>query len=83
MLIERHARAQERRVAPDPIAHFLREAAEFDLETRRGVTPYLRPGATPLRAMRKPPTGNCPHLPTAIRAFPLTEGERRSTISNG
>ena len=28
-------------------------------------------------------TGNCPHLPTAIRAFPLTEKQRRSTTSHG
>ena len=78
MLIER--RAQERRVVPETTARFLREAAELDLETRRGVTPHLRPGAPPARAMR---TGNCPHLPTAIRALPLTEGQRRSTTSNG
>jgi DNA invertase Pin-like site-specific DNA recombinase len=29
MLIERRARAQERRVVPETIARFLREAAEF------------------------------------------------------
>ena len=72
MLIERPRPGTPR----ETTVRFLREAAELDLETRRGVTPHLRPGSCY-------ENWNCPHLPTAIRAFPLTEGQRRSTTSNG
>ena len=68
MLIERRARAQERRVVPETIARFLREAAEFvpwTLKPVPSVAARLRAGAhaagpAPLREGRR--TGSCPAL---------------------
>ena len=55
MLIERRARAQERRVVPETIARFLREAAEFvplaDL-TVPNVPHAFEPARTPARLRR-------------------------------
>jgi len=50
MLIERRARAQERRVVPETIARFLREAAEFvplTLKTIPSVPHTFEPARTP------------------------------------
>jgi superfamily II DNA or RNA helicase len=50
MLIERRAQAQERRVVPETIARFLREAAEFvplALKTITSVPHAFEPGRTP------------------------------------
>ncbi len=50
MLIERRARAQERRVVPETIARFLREAAEFvpwTLKPVPGVAHAFEPARTP------------------------------------
>jgi len=76
MLIARRARTQDRHIAPETIGRFLREAA---MKPIAGLPHTFDPARTPACAMR---TGNCPHLPTAIRAFPLTEKQRRSTTSH-
>jgi hypothetical protein len=50
MLIERRARAQERRVVPETIARFLREAAEFvpwTLKPVPGIAHAFEPARTP------------------------------------
>src|SRR5438046_3567712 len=50
MLIERRARAQERRVVPETIARFLREAAEFvpfTLQPTASLPHTFKPGPTP------------------------------------
>ncbi|MCL6546843.1 MAG: DEAD/DEAH box helicase [Bryobacteraceae bacterium] len=67
MLIERRARAQERRVVPETIARFIRDAAEFVPLTLKAV-PHLphafEPGRTPsvLRRYETDPTWKLPAL---------------------
>jgi hypothetical protein len=61
MLIERRARAQERRVVPETIARFIREAAEFvplTLKTFPRLPHTFEPGRTPpvLRRYETDPT---------------------------
>jgi len=51
MLIERRARAKERRVVPETIARFIREAAEFvplQMKTHPSLPHTFEPGRTPL-----------------------------------
>ncbi len=67
MLIERRARAQERRVVPETVARFIREAAEYaGLEVKS--VPHLPhtfdPGRTPprLREHERAPDWNLPSL---------------------
>ncbi len=67
MLIERRARAQERRVVPETIARFLREAAEFVPWTLKPVASLLHtfePARTPpvLRRYEKQPDWRLPVL---------------------
>jgi len=67
MLIERRARAQERRVVPETIARFLREAAEFVPLTLKAVpsVPHaFDPARTPtvLRRYEKDPDWKLPAL---------------------
>jgi superfamily II DNA or RNA helicase len=67
MLIERRARAQERRVVPETIARFLREAAEFvplTLKTIPSVPHAFDPARTPsvLRRYEKDPDWKLPAL---------------------
>jgi superfamily II DNA or RNA helicase len=67
MLIERRARAQERRVVPETIARFLREAAEFvpwTLKPVAGVPHAFEPARTPpeLRQYEKAPDWKLPAL---------------------
>ena len=50
MLIERKARAQERRVVPETIARFIREAAEYvplKFKVIEGSPHTFEPAATP------------------------------------
>ncbi|MDD5453208.1 MAG: helicase-related protein [Candidatus Bipolaricaulis sp.] len=67
MLIERRARAQERRVVPETVARFIREAAEF-VKLPITVVPQLahtfEPGRTPevLRRYESNPTWKLPPL---------------------
>jgi superfamily II DNA or RNA helicase len=67
MLIERRARAQERRVVPETIARFLREAAEFvplSLKMVPSVPHAFEPARTPsiLRRYEKDPDWKLPAL---------------------
>ncbi|MGH8608924.1 MAG: helicase-related protein, partial [Gammaproteobacteria bacterium] len=67
MLIERRARAQERRVVPETIARFLREAAEFvplTLKTIPSLPHTFEPARTPpvLRRYEKDPDWKLPAL---------------------
>ena len=67
MLIERRARAQERRVVPETIARFLREAAEFvplTLKTIPSLPHAFEPARTPsvLRRYEKDPDWKLPPL---------------------
>ncbi|MBZ5590515.1 MAG: DUF3883 domain-containing protein [Acidobacteriia bacterium] len=67
MLVERRAQAQERRVVPETIARFLREAAEFVPLTLKTVPslPYtFEPARTPsvLRRYEKDPDWKLPAL---------------------
>jgi len=67
MLIERRARAQERRVVPETIARFLREAAEFvplALKTFPSLPHTFEPARTPsvLRRYEKDPDWKLPAL---------------------
>jgi superfamily II DNA or RNA helicase len=67
MLIERRARAQERRVVPETIARFIREAAEFvplTLKTIPSVPHAFEPARTPsiLRRYEKDPDWKLPAL---------------------
>jgi len=67
MLIERRARAQERRVVPETIARFLREAAEFvplTLKTIPSLSHTFEPARTPsvLRRYEKDPDWKLPAL---------------------
>jgi len=67
MLVERRARAQERRVVPETIARFLREAAEFvplTLKTIPGLPHAFEPARTTpvLRRYEKDPDWKLPAL---------------------
>jgi hypothetical protein len=67
MLIERRARAQERRVVPETIARFLSEAADFvpwTLKTVPGLAHAFDPARTPavLRRYEKDPDWRMPAL---------------------
>jgi hypothetical protein len=67
MLIERRARAQERRVVPETIARFMRETAEFaalPLRVVEGLPHTFEPGRTPtvLRRYEQEPDWKLPAL---------------------
>ncbi len=67
MLIERRARAQERRVVPETIARFIRDASEFvplDLKTFPRLPHTFELGRTPsaLRRYERDPTWKLPPL---------------------
>jgi superfamily II DNA or RNA helicase len=67
MLIERRARAQERRVVPETIARFLRDAAEFVPLTLKAIPSFahtFEPARTPqvLRRYEKDPDWKLPAL---------------------
>jgi superfamily II DNA or RNA helicase len=67
MLIERRARAQERRVVPETIARFLRESAEFvplTLKVLPNLPHTFEPGRTPavLKDHEKDPDWRLPSL---------------------
>jgi superfamily II DNA or RNA helicase len=67
MLIERRARAQERRVVPETIARFIREAADFvplTLKTFPRLPHTFEPGRTPavLRRYESDPSWKLPAL---------------------
>jgi superfamily II DNA or RNA helicase len=84
MLIERRARAQERRVVPETIARFLREAAEFVPLTLKDVPslPHtFEPARTPpvLRRYEKDPTWK---LPVLTDRYPRCSTDRETAEMN-
>ena len=83
MLIERRARAQERRVVPETIARFLREAAEFvpwTLKPVAGVPHAFEPARTPvvLRQYEKSPDWK---LPALAERYPRCSTDRDTAES--
>ncbi len=84
MLIERRAQAQERRVVPETIARFLREAAEFVplvLKDVPGLPHTFEPARTPsiLRRYEKDPTWK---LPALTDRYPRCSTDRETAEAN-
>src|SRR5260370_14458081 len=84
MLIERRAQAQERRVVPETIARFLREAAEFVPLTLKGIPslPHtFEPARTPpvLRRYEKEPDWK---LPVLTDRYPRCSTDREAAETN-
>lgn len=80
MLIERRARAQERRVVPETIARFLREAAEFVPLTLKPVTslPHaFDPARTP-SALRRYEKDTDWKLPALADRYPRCSTDRET-----
>jgi superfamily II DNA or RNA helicase len=84
MLIERRARAQERRVVPETIARFLREAAEFvplALKNVPSLPHAFEPARTPpiLRQYEKNPDWK---LPALVDRYPRSSTDRETAEKN-
>ncbi len=84
MLIERRARAQERRVVPETIARFIREAAEFvplTLKTFPHLPHTFEPGKTPsvLRRYENAPSWK---LPALAAKYPRCSTDRKTAETN-
>ncbi|MBI3014987.1 MAG: DUF3883 domain-containing protein, partial [Candidatus Tectomicrobia bacterium] len=84
MLIERRARAQERRLVPETIARFIREAAEyvpFSLKTVSQLPHAFEPGRTPsvLRRYERDPDWKLPALATK---YPRCSTDRETAEKN-
>jgi superfamily II DNA or RNA helicase len=84
MLIERRARAQERRVVPETIARFIRDAAEFvplTLKTFPRLPHTFEPGRTPsvLRRYESDPTWKLPEL---AAKYPRCSTDRETAETN-
>ena len=84
MLIERRARAQERRVVPETIARFLREAAEFvplTLKLIPSIPHTFEPARTPsvLRRYEKEPDWK---LPALVDRYPRCSTDREAAETN-
>jgi SNF2 family DNA or RNA helicase len=84
MLVERRARAQERRVVPETIARFLRETAEFASLPLRGVDglPHtFDPGRTPT-VLRRYEQGSDWKLPALASRYPRCSTDRETAEEN-
>src|SRR5579875_2047618 len=84
MLIERRARAQERRVVPETIARFLRESAEFvplTLKVLPNLPHTFEPGRTPavLKDHEKDPDWR---LPSLASRYPRCSTDRETAEAN-
>ncbi len=84
MLIERRARAQERRVVPETIARFLRESAEFvplTLKVLPNLPHTFEPGRTPavLKEHEKDPDWR---LPALASRYPRCSTDRETAEAN-
>jgi superfamily II DNA or RNA helicase len=80
MLIERRARAQERRVVPETIARFIREAAEFvplTLKTLPRLPHTFEPGRTPL-VLRRYESDSTWKLPPLAAKYPRCSTDRET-----
>jgi superfamily II DNA or RNA helicase len=84
MLIERRARAQERRVVPETIDRFLREAAEYVPFTLKAVAklPHtFDPARTPA-VLRRCETESDWKLPRLVERYPRCSTERETAEEN-
>jgi len=86
MLIERRARAQERRVVPETIARFLREAAELvplELKMVSHLPHTFEPGRTPsvLRRYESDPAWRLPALAARYPRCSTDRGRRRRSTT--
>lgn len=84
MLIERRARAQERRVVPETIARFIREAAEYvplSLKPIPKLPHAFEPGKTPsvLRRYESAPDWK---LPPLVSKYPRCSTDRETAETN-
>jgi superfamily II DNA or RNA helicase len=84
MLVERRARAQERRVVPETIARFIRDAAEFvplTLKTVPRLPHTFEPGRTPavLRRYESDPNWK---LPALVGKYPRCSTDRETAETN-
>ncbi len=84
MLIERRARAKERRLVPETIARFIREAAEFvplTLKTFPRLPHTFEPGRTPpvLRRYESEPSWK---LPALADKYPRCSTDRETAEKN-
>jgi superfamily II DNA or RNA helicase len=85
MLIERRARAQERRVVPETIARFLREAAEFvplTLRTIPSLPHTFEPARTP-STLRRYEKETDWRLPALVDRYPRCSTDRETAESHG
>jgi hypothetical protein len=84
MLIERRARAQERRVVPETIARFIREAAEFvplDLKMIPHLPYTFEPGRTPAALRRYESDPNW-KLSALAAKYPRCSTDRETAETN-
>ncbi len=84
MLIERRARAQERRVVPETIARFIREAAEFvplTLKTFPRLPHTFEPGRTP-SVLRRYESDASWKLPALAAKYPRCSTDRETAETN-
>jgi len=84
MLIERRARAQERRVVPETIARFIREAAEYiplKLKTIESLPHTFEPARTPtsLKRFEREPNWK---LPALANRYPRCSTDRETAEKN-
>ena len=84
MLIERRARAQERRVVPETIARFIREAADyvpFKLNVVESLPHSFEPARTPTTLQRYEREPNW-RLPTLAARYPRCSTDRETAEKN-
>ena len=84
MLIERRARAQERRVVPETIARFIRESAEYvslSLKAIQGLPHAFEPGKTP-SVLKKYETKPDWRLPALASKYPRCSTDRETAERN-
>lgn len=86
MLIERRARAQERRVVPETIARFLGEAAvlvPLPLKAIPGLPHTFEPGRVPLALRRRYEKDPDWKLPPLVDRYPRCSTDRETAEANG
>lgn len=84
MLIERRARAQERRVVPETIARFIRESAEYVALTLKDIPsiPHaFEPGKTP-QVLKKYESQPDWRLPVLASKYPRSSTDRETAEKN-
>jgi hypothetical protein len=84
MLIERRAKAQERRVVPETIARFIKESAEiasFPLQPISSIAHTFDPGRTP-PALRRYERETDWKLPPLVNRYPRLSTDRETAEQN-